>query len=465
MLLLKRKRRKQIQREDLSDFTMQRHQLFQRRDWNSHITLLRRSLCSSSSLSSSFYSSEGVSTAASGPIRNGCHPCPRHHPRRHRHHLHQSKPLPPPHQQQRRTVSTLILLRHGQSIWNGPHARFTGWCDVPLTVRGRVEAVAAGQLLRSRGFRAKRVCVAFASQLQRSHETCELTLASMAGHEQETWCSDRIRKDWRLNERHYGCVQGLYKDDPDLLKKYGQKEIMHWRRSLTGKAPPMEESHEYYLPPPAPTTESLIDCQRRVLECWEDAIAPSLFEEQGLPYSPDQRTIIVVAHANTIRSLMAHFDDVPEQQIHKIYVPNSVPILYRFHSETRQPMSIKLESGFGGSHARWMLSSENHSAVKEAVDTGGTLTRALFEAMGACPKDLIITGSQLEAGVRELMQDELHTNCAVIGVAKQIARDIGPNETIHIKEFERLTQQAYQGLTFKHLNPKDVVAPEEVGSY
>ena len=102
----------------------------------------------------------------------------------------------------RRSVSTLILLRHGQSMWNGPNARFTGWCDIPLTVRGRVEAVAAGQLMRSRGFKASKVCVAFASELQRSHETCELALASMAGHEQETWSSERIRRDWRLNERH-----------------------------------------------------------------------------------------------------------------------------------------------------------------------------------------------------------------------------------------------------------------------
>jgi hypothetical protein len=205
------------------------------------------------------------------------------------------------------------------------------------------------------------------------------------------------------------------------------------------------------------------DCRRRVLECWEDAIAPALFEEEGLPYSPDERTFIVVAHANTIRSLMAHFDHVPEDQVSKVYVPNSVPILYRFNSETRQPVSIKLESGFGGSHARWMLSGENHLAVRKAVDRGGTLTRALFDAMGA-GADLMVSGAQLEAGVRELMQDEHHTNCVVVGVAKQIAREIAPDETIHIKEFERKTQEAYEGLTFKHLNPKDVVS-EDFGSY
>ena len=103
-------------------------------------------------------------------------------------------------------TSTLVLLRHGQSTWNGHDARFTGWCDVPLTVKGRVEAVAAGQLLRSRGFRAAKVDVAFTSELQRAHETCELALASMAGHEQDTWSPARIRRDARLNERHYALV-------------------------------------------------------------------------------------------------------------------------------------------------------------------------------------------------------------------------------------------------------------------
>ena len=109
-----------------------------------------------------------------------------------------------------RSVSTLILLRHGQSKWNGADAIFSGWVDVPLTVKGRVEAVGAGQLLRERGFPAKRVDVAFTSNLQRAHETCELALASMAGADQDTWDSHRIRRDSRLNERHYGALTGLH---------------------------------------------------------------------------------------------------------------------------------------------------------------------------------------------------------------------------------------------------------------
>lgn len=363
-----------------------------------------------------------------------------------------------------RSVSTLILLRHGQSQWNGPDSRFTGWCDIPLTVRGRVEAVAAGQLMRSRGFKAKRVCVAFASELQRSHETCELALASMAGHEQHTWCSDRIRRDVRLNERHYGAVQGKLKQDPDLIQQYGNDKLMHWRRSLHGRPPPMDETHPYYQAD-APLTESLADCQRRVLDCWEDAIAPSLFEEEGLPIPPDNRAIVVVAHANTIRSLVAHFDNVPEERVTKIYIPNSVPILYRFDTDTRQPVSIKLDSSHGGSHARWMLSAENHRAVREAVAPGGVLTRAIFDAMGA-GKDLTLSGAELEMGLKELEKDDAAPiDCAVIAVAKRLARKLSPDEKIHFKEFVKIYQDSTEAMELKHLNPSDIIPEEGHGSY
>mmetsp|Transcript_17292 Transcript_17292/g.39856 ORF Transcript_17292/g.39856 Transcript_17292/m.39856 type:complete len:232 (+) Transcript_17292:124-819(+) len=163
----------------------------------------------------------------------------------------------------RRSVSTLILLRHGQSIWNGDKARFTGWCDVPLTVRGRVQAVAAGQLLRARGFKASKVDVAFTSGLQRAVETCELALASMAGPDQHTWDSKRIRKCRRLNERHYGSLQGRFKSDQSLITTHGEETVRSWRRSMHAAPPPMEDGHPHWAPPPAPTTESLADCQVR----------------------------------------------------------------------------------------------------------------------------------------------------------------------------------------------------------
>lgn len=285
----------------------------------------------------------------------------------------------------------------------------------------------------------------------------------MAGHEQNTWCSDRIRRDWRLNERHYGAVQGRFKDDAQLMEEYGADTIRRWRRSLHGKAPPMDETHEYYQPSPAPLTESLKECQERVLSCWEDSIAPALFEEQGLPFSPDQRAIVVVAHSNTIRSLMAHFDNVPEERVTKLHVPNSVPILYRFDTATRQPLSIKLESAAGGSHARWMLSAENHAAVRKAVQRGGLLTRALFDAMGA-GKDLTISGRDLERGVQELSREGPHVDCIVMGVAKRVARKLSPDDVIHISDFEKLCQEGVDGLSLKHLNPNDYIS-EDYGVY
>lgn len=361
-----------------------------------------------------------------------------------------------------KNVSTLILLRHGKSEWNGENERFSGWCDVPLTVRGRVEAVIAGQLLRRRGFHAKNVCVAFSSELQRASETCELALASMAGHEQHTWSSSRIRKDWRLNERHYGALQGQYKNDPLLKEKYGEAELLHWRRSMYGRPPAMDVTHEHYQEG-APRTENLQDCQKRVVQCWEDCIAPSLFEEENLPIPPSDRTIIVVAHANTLRTLMAHFDDVPDDQVQDIFVPNSVPILYRFKTETRKLISIKLESGYGDSHARWMLSSENHHAINKALSGGGTLTRALFDAIDH-NGDREVTGLELEMGLKELRQDN-YADCVVMGVAEEISRQLGPNERMHYAEFERRTRQACDNLTFKHLNPEDKVVSEEAGWY
>jgi 2,3-bisphosphoglycerate-dependent phosphoglycerate mutase len=326
--------------------------------------------------------------------------------------------------------------------------------------------VQAGSLMRSRGFKASRVCIAFASELQRSHETCELALASMAGQNQNTWSSSRIRRDWRLNERHYGAVQGLFKEDPELIAKYGQDTLRNWRRSLHGKPPPMDETHEYYQPKPAPLTESLADCQSRVVECWNDAIAPALFEEEGHPYSPDERTILVVAHANTIRSLIAHFDQVPEHRVPRVYVPNSVPILYRFDTATRQPISIKLEAGYGGSHARWMLSAENHQAVRQSVQQGGILTRALFESFGACAKDLTITGRELENGVRQMIKEQNENggetlDCVVIGVAKRVARKLNPDDVIHIKEFEQMCQEGVEGLSLRKLNDDDYMSVKE----
>mmetsp|Transcript_29070 Transcript_29070/g.89899 ORF Transcript_29070/g.89899 Transcript_29070/m.89899 type:complete len:382 (+) Transcript_29070:247-1392(+) len=346
-----------------------------------------------------------------------------------------------------RRVSTLILLRHGQSVWNGSDARFTGWCDVPLTVRGRVEAVGAGQLLRSRGFPARRVDVAFTSELQRAHETCELALASMAGHEQETWHPERIRRDVRLNERHYGSLQGWLKSDPELVQGFGADLLLSWRRSMHAAPPPMTDAHPHYLPPPAPTTESLADAQRRVVACWDESISRALFDEPDLPTPAEDRVVVVVAHSNAIRALMAALDEVTEENVPSLHVPNSVPILYRFDPATRKPVSRKLETASGGSHARWLLSSANHASVQSALTSGGMLTRALFEAIDV-ERQGHLTAAELERGIRELLSEDGGTlDCVVVGVAKKIVREATTGEcTITLKEFEERAEDAVQSL-------------------
>ena len=342
----------------------------------------------------------------------------------------------------RRDVSTLILLRHGLSVWNGADARFTGWCDVPLTVKGRVEAVGAGQLLRERGFPAKRVDVAFTSDLERAHETCELALASMAGAQQDTWHSDRIRRDTRLNERHYGSLQGWTKADPDLVQGFGSDLLLSWRRTMHARPPPMTAQHPHYSAG-HPTTESLADCQERVVACWDARIAPALFEEGH----GEERTVLLAAHSNTLRALMASFDEVHETNVPQLHVPNSVPIIYRFDPATRKPVSKKLETASGGSHARWLLSASNHAQVQQALSSGGMLTRALFESLDVERKGRL-TAAEFEAGIKALVADHAeHVDCVVVGVAKKIAREsVTPNCSVSLREFEELTANAVSEL-------------------
>jgi bisphosphoglycerate-dependent phosphoglycerate mutase len=118
-----------------------------------------------------------------------------------------------------------------------------------------------------------------------------------------------------------------------------------------------------------------LDCQKRVVAAFHEYIAPAMFDEEDLPTPPEHRAVVVVAHSNTIRSLMAAFDEVPDELVPKLYVPNSVPILYRFNHVTRKPVSTKLQSSAGGSHARWILSAENHREVRKGEYGNPTLLR------------------------------------------------------------------------------------------
>jgi len=308
--------------------------------------------------------------------------------------------------------------------------------------------VAAGQLLRARGFSAKNVDVAFTSELQRAHETCELALASMAGPDQHTWSSDRIRRDWRLNERHYGCVQGEFKKDPALVERFGAHTLRSWRRSMHEAPPSLEESHPDYRAPPMPSTESLADCQHRALECFRSTIFPTIFDEEDLPTPPDQRTVVIVAHSNTIRSLMASFDEVPEHCVPKLHVPNGVPILYSFDRATRLPVTTKLQSYAGESHARWLLSPCNLTRVQTAVKPGGQLSRALFNSLRV-GGEKHLTATQLESGLRELLKENDGTvDCAVAALGKKLVRETSfrKNQTWTREEFEDRAAQVWSEL-------------------
>mmetsp|Transcript_57630 Transcript_57630/g.130587 ORF Transcript_57630/g.130587 Transcript_57630/m.130587 type:complete len:422 (-) Transcript_57630:129-1394(-) len=356
-----------------------------------------------------------------------------------------------------RQVCTLILLRHGQSEWNGEDARFSGWVNVPLTVKGRVQAVAAGQLLRSRGFPAKKIDAAFTSMLERADETCELALASMAGPDQHTWNTERIRRYSELNERHYGRLLGEPKTE-EIAARYN--------RSMHATPPPLDPSHPHYLPPPAPTTESLADCRARAVRCFHESIAPVLFGDEDLNYQQtlvaprDERIVIVVAHSATIRALMAHFDQVPDEKHPQLHVPNSVPILYRFEAATRRPISSQLQGAAGGSHARWLLSPENYAQVRHALQPGGMLTRALFDhctgaSMAEKHDGHVVTLADLEKGLRALIrasregEEEHEVDNAVVSVAKKVIRELyetrgdgAAEEVITPEEFERRASKA-----------------------
>ena len=157
--------------------------------------------------------------------------------------------------------------------------------------------------------------------------------------------------------------------------------------------------------------------------------------------------MVVVAHANTIRSLMAAFDQVPDDDVPNLHVPNSVPILYRFERSTRSLLSTRLQSAGGGSHARWLLSPENHQAVRSAVQPGGMLTRALFESWDTTG-NRALSVAEIEAGIRAMLAEDVErpANCAVIAVAKKIVRELPEGARASLAQFERLAAAEVAGI-------------------
>ena len=211
----------------------------------------------------------------------------------------------------------LVLLRHGQSAWNLENL-FTGWTDVDLTAQGREEARAAGALLRAEGFEFAR---AFTSVLKRAIRTLWIALDEM----DRMWIP--VERDWRLNERHYGALQGL--DKAATAAKYGADQVKVWRRSYDVPPPPLaaddprhprfDERYRGVDPASLPATESLKDTLARVEPWWRERLAPALGAG---------RDALVVAHGNSLRALVKMLDGMGDAAIVEFNIPTGVPILY-----------------------------------------------------------------------------------------------------------------------------------------
>jgi len=218
----------------------------------------------------------------------------------------------------------LVLIRHGESTWNREN-RFTGWTDVDLNEKGRGEAKAARELLKKEGYSFDR---AYVSVLKRALRT----LWSILDELDELWIP--VDKSWRLNERHYGSLQGLNK--AETAAKFGDDQVLIWRRSYDVPPPPLEKSDERfpghdprYHDVPAeelPLTECLKDTVARVLPYWHEEIAPAV--KRG-------EKVIVAAHGNTLRALVKYFDNLSEEEILALNIPTGVPLVYELDEDLK----------------------------------------------------------------------------------------------------------------------------------
>ena len=224
------------------------------------------------------------------------------------------------------SLGTLVLLRHGESEWNAKNL-FTGWVDVDLNDKGETEARAGGRMMREHDLLPDLV---HTSVLRRSIRSAELALDAADRH----WIP--VRRSWRLNERHYGALQG--KNKKQTLEAYGEEQFMLWRRSYDVPPPPIADDDEFAqtgdpryaaLPPELmPRTECLKDVLDRVLPYWYDAILPDL--RTGA-------TVLVAAHGNSLRSLVKHLDQISDIDIAALNIPTGMPLRYDLDPTTLRP--------------------------------------------------------------------------------------------------------------------------------
>ena len=208
----------------------------------------------------------------------------------------------------------LVLIRHGQSAWNLEN-RFTGWWDVDVTAQGAAEARAAGAMMAEKGLDFD---LTFTSLQTRAIKTLNLALEVMG----RLWLP--TEKHWRLNERHYGGLTGL--DKAETAAKHGEEQVKIWRRSFDVPPPPAEAGGEFdlsgdrrYASVPVPSTESLKDTIERVLPYWDERIAPAL---------RDDNRVLISAHGNSLRALVKHLSNIPDDEITGLEIPTGQPIVY-----------------------------------------------------------------------------------------------------------------------------------------
>ncbi len=212
---------------------------------------------------------------------------------------------------------TLILLRHGNSVWNQENL-FTGWVDVELSDLGRQEAKRAGELLAQSGLKPD---LLYTSRLKRAINTANIALDAA----DRSWID--VKRDWRLNERHYGALQG--KDKAQTLAEYGPEQFQIWRRSFDVPPPPIDDNDQYSqahderyadLGATLPKTECLKDVLIRMMPLWEKEISQDLIAG---------KTVLVTAHGNSLRALVKHLDGVSDDEIAELNIPTGIPLVYK----------------------------------------------------------------------------------------------------------------------------------------
>jgi 2,3-bisphosphoglycerate-dependent phosphoglycerate mutase len=211
-------------------------------------------------------------------------------------------------------MGKLVLLRHGESDWNREN-RFTGWTDVDLSEKGVAEARAAGKLLKSSGYAFD---LAYTSVLKRAIRTLWIALDEL----EQMWLP--VEKSWRLNERHYGALQGL--DKAEMAAKFGEEQVLIWRRSYDTRPPELDRADPRYegkdpryAAIQVPLTECLKDTVARVVPYWESSIAPAV--RSG-------KRVLIAAHGNSMRALVKHLDGISDDAVVKLNIPTGIPLVY-----------------------------------------------------------------------------------------------------------------------------------------